>query len=192
MLAKVKSFGLNGIDGYLVDIEIDLNSGMPSYDTVGLPDTAVKEGKERIRSAIKNSGLQFPIIKITVNLAPADTKKEGSIYDLATAVGLLMASDQVNCDKASEFAYIGELSLDGSVRHINGVLPILISAHELGIKKVIVPKSNAMEASFIEGVEIYRACFTGAVVKFNIICTGREYVLLAFSATGQSDNFICG
>ena len=166
MLAKVKSFGLNGIDGYLVDIEVDLNSGMPSYDTVGLPDTAVKEGKERIRSAIKNSGLQFPIIKITVNLAPADTKKEGSIYDLATAVGLLMASDQVNCDKASEFAYIGELSLDGSVRHINGVLPILISAHELGIKKVIVPKSNAMEASFIEGVEIYAVSTLKEVVDF--------------------------
>ena len=166
MLAKVKSFGLNGIEGYLVDIEIDLNSGMPSYETVGLPDTAVKEGKERIRSAIKNSGLKFPIIKITVNLAPADTKKEGSIYDLATAIGLLMASNQVDCEKAMEYAYIGELSLDGSVRHINGVLPILISAHELGIKKVIVPQSNAMEASFIEGVEIYAVSNLKQVVDF--------------------------
>ena len=166
MLAKVKSFGLNGIDGYLVEIEIDLNSGMPSYETVGLPDTAVKEGKERIRSAIKNSGYKYPIIKITVNLAPADTKKEGSIYDLATAIGLLMASDQVNCERASEFAFIGELSLDGSVRHINCVLPILISAHELGIKKVIVPASNAMEASFIEGTEIYAVSNLKQVVDF--------------------------
>ena len=155
MLSKVKSFGLNGIEGYLVEIEVDLNSGMPSYDTVGLPDTAVKEGKERIRSAIKNSGYKFPIVKITVNLAPADTKKEGSIYDLATAIGLLVASDQLNNEIAEQYAYIGELSLDGSLRHINGVLPILISAHELGIKKVIVPKANAMEASFIEGTEIY-------------------------------------
>ncbi len=155
MLANVKSFGLNGINGYLVEIEVDLNSGMPAYETVGLPDTAVKEGKERIRSAIKNSGLKYPMLNITINLAPADTKKEGSIYDLATAVGLLMASDQVDCDKAKEFAYVGELSLDGSIRHVNGVLPILISAHDLNISKVIVPSKNAMEASFIEGTEIY-------------------------------------
>lgn len=166
MLSKIKSFGLNGIDGYLVEIEIDLNSGMPSYDTVGLPDTAVKEGKERIRSAIKNSGYKFPLTKVTVNLAPADTKKEGSIYDLATAIGLLVASDQIKQEEAEKFAYVGELSLDGSVRHINGVLPILISAHELGIKKVIVPMANAMEASFIEGTEIYAVNNLKEVVEF--------------------------
>lgn len=166
MLAKIKSFGLNGIEGYLVDIEVDLNSGLPSYETVGLPDVAVKEGKERIRSAIKNSYLKFPMLKITINLAPADTKKEGSIYDLATAMGLLTASGQANCERAQEFAYIGELSLDGSIRHVNGVLPILISAHDLKVNKLIVPKANAMEASFIEGAEIYAFETLREVVDF--------------------------
>ncbi len=155
MIAKTNSFGLNGIDGYLVDIEVDLNNGLPSYETVGLPDAAVKEGKERIRSAIKNSGLKYPMLKITINLAPADTKKEGSIYDLATAMGILAASGQVDYERTREFAYIGELSLDGSIRHVNGVLPILITASSLKVKKVIVPSQNKMEASFIQDAEIY-------------------------------------
>lgn len=157
MLTKVKSFGLNGLDGYLVDVEVDLTSGLPSYDIVGLGDTAIKESKFRVKSAIRNSLFQFPIEKTTINLAPADTKKEGSIYDLAIAVGILAGQGFIKKEVAKEYAYLGELSLDGSIKKINGILPILITARNLGIQKVIIPKENAYEASYIEGVEVY-AC----------------------------------
>ena len=155
MLAKVKSFGLVGINGYLVEVEIDLNNGLPSYETVGLPDTAVKEAKERVHSAIKNSGFNFPAVKVIVNLAPANTKKEGSIYDLPISVGILCASGQLQTSQCEDYIILGELGLNGDVKKINGILPILISAKEKGYKKVIVPKENAMEASFIEGVSVY-------------------------------------
>ncbi|MBQ8749807.1 MAG: YifB family Mg chelatase-like AAA ATPase [Clostridia bacterium] len=155
MLTKVKSFGLNGLDGYLVDVEVDVSAGMPSYDIVGLGDTAIKESKFRVKSAIRNSLYQFPIDKVTINLAPADTKKEGSLYDLAIAVGILVCQGVLDKNKVKEFAYVGELSLDGSIKKVNGILPILITAKELGIKKVIVPKENAFEASYIENIEAY-------------------------------------
>lgn len=166
MLSKINSFGLLGIDGYLVDVEVDIHNGLPSYETVGLPDTAVKEGKERVRSAIKNSGLDFPAVKIIVNLAPANTKKEGPIYDLAIATGILSATEQINIAKAEEFIILGELSLNGEVRRINGVLPILISAKEQGFKKVIVPSGNALEASYINGLEVYSVKNLSQLVKF--------------------------
>ncbi|MGD9901395.1 MAG: YifB family Mg chelatase-like AAA ATPase [Spirochaetales bacterium] len=155
MLAKIKSFGLNGIDGYLVEVEVDLNNGLPSYETVGLPDTAVKEGKERVHSAIKNSGFEFPAVKIIVNLAPANTKKEGSLYDLGIATGILCATGQLNIEDAKNYIILGELGLNGDVRRVNGVLPILISAREQGYKKVIIPSANSLEASFIAGMEVY-------------------------------------
>lgn len=155
MLATIKSYGLNGIDGYLIKCEIDINQGLPGYDIVGLVGTSIKESKERVKSAIKNSALQYPIIKVTVNLAPADTKKEGPVYDLPIAIGILAASEQVKLDKLRDFIILGELGLDGGVRKINGVLPILISARLDGYTKVIIPKANCTEASFIEGMEIY-------------------------------------
>jgi magnesium chelatase family protein len=155
MLSKIKSFGLKGIDGYLVDVEVDIHNGLPSYETVGLPDTAVKEGRERVRSAIKNSGLNFPAVKIIVNLAPANTKKVGAIYDLAIATGILAATGQADVRIAEKYIILGELGLDGKVRRINGVMPILISAKQKGFKKIIVPKGNEKEASFISGVDIY-------------------------------------
>lgn len=155
MLSTIKSYGLNGINGYLVKCEIDINQGLPGYDIVGLVGTSIKESKERVKSAIKNSALSYPIIKITVNLAPADTKKEGPVYDLPIALGILKASDQIKLDKINDFIILGELGLDGGVRKINGVLPILISARLDGYKKVIIPKDNCLEASFIEGMEIY-------------------------------------
>ncbi|PKK96128.1 MAG: hypothetical protein CVV59_00175 [Tenericutes bacterium HGW-Tenericutes-4] len=157
MLSHTKSFGLNGITGYLVEVEIDLNNGLPSYETVGLPDTAVKEGKERVHSAIKNSGYNYPALKIVVNLAPASTKKEGSLYDLAISVGILCATGQIEQNKCKDYIFLGELGLNGELRKINGVLPILISAKEQGYKKIILPKKNQKEASFIEGVEVYTA-----------------------------------
>lgn len=155
MLAKVKCYSLNGIKGYAVDVEIDVNPGMPSYETVGLADTAVKESRERIRSAIKNSGLEYPIKKITVNLAPADTKKEGPLFDLAIAVGLLVCTEQIRGTAYKDYVILGELSLDGTIRHINGVMPMLISALKEGFTKFIIPKGNVAEASYIKGIEAY-------------------------------------
>ena len=166
MLSITKSFGLNGITGYLVKCEVDINQGLPGYDIVGLVGTSIKESKERVRSAIKNSGLQYPILKITVNLAPANTKKEGPIYDLAIAIGMLSATEQVNIEKSKEYVLLGELSLDGSVKRINGVLPILISAREQGFTKVIIPFENALEASYIDGLEIYPVKTLNEVVNF--------------------------
>ena len=155
MLAKVKSFGLNGLDGYLVDVEVDISYGLPSYDIVGLADTAIKESKYRVKSAIRNSAYQFPIDKITINLAPADTKKVGAYYDLAIAVAILTSTEVVELEKVQEYAYIGELSLDGTVKKVNGLLPMLIAARDLGVKKIIIPSENAMEASYIEGLEVF-------------------------------------
>jgi len=160
MLSKVKSFGLIGINGFLVDVETDINNGLPKFDVVGLGDTTVKEAKERIRCAITNSGFKFLNKKITINLAPADIKKEGALYDLAMAISLLGSSesnflDKLNNPKNSDNVYIGELSLDGKVKKVKGVLPILISARKLGYKKFIVPYDNLREASFISGIEVY-------------------------------------
>src|SRR5690554_1107576 len=139
MLAKVKSTGLFGIDGYIVDVEVDISNGLPSFDIVGLADTAVKESRERVRSAIKNSGFEFPIKRITVNMAPADTKKEGPSYDLAIAVGILMATQQIPSNLHSNTIFLGELSLDGGIRSIQGVLPMLLSVVKQG-DRVILPQ----------------------------------------------------
>lgn len=157
MLAKVKSYALDGLNGYPVDVEIDINNGLPSFEMVGLASTATKESKERIRSAIKNSGFLYPVKRITINLAPADTKKEGPSFDLPLAVALLAASGQIETKKYKDYIILGELSLDGELRHINGLLPIIISSMQSGIKKFIIPKSNEKEASFIEGIESF--CF---------------------------------
>lgn len=155
MLSIIKSYGLTGLDGYVVNAEIDINQGLPGYDIVGLVGTAIKESKERVRSAIKNSGLNYPINKITINLAPANTKKEGAIYDLPIAIGVLAATNQLSLDNAKKFMFLGELSLNGEVKKINGVLPILISARNQGIKNIILPYENKQEASYIEGLNIY-------------------------------------
>lgn len=166
MLSIIKSYGLTGINGYLVKAEIDINQGLPSYDIVGLVGTAIKESKERVKSAIKNSGFQYPILKLTINLAPADTKKDGPIYDLAIAVGILSASDQVNVERVKDYIFLGELSLDGGVRKINGVLPILIASRQAGYTKIIIPKENEREASFIDGLEVYAVSSLKEAVDF--------------------------
>ena len=154
MLAKVKALGLSGIVGFNVEVEVDMNNGLPKFDIVGLPDTAIKESKERIRSAIKNSCFKFPMLKLTVNLAPADTKKEGPIYDLPIAVALLVCTGEITKD-IRDCTFIGELSLDGSTRRANGVLPLLISARSLGHKKIFIPFENSAEASFIDGIDVF-------------------------------------
>ena len=166
MLAKINSFALSGVKGYKVDIELDINSGLPSYDVVGLPDTAIKESRERVRSAIKNSGYDYPTKKITVNLAPADTKKEGAIFDLAIAIGILSATEQIPIGKYKDFIILGELSLDGSIRNISGILPTIIAGVECGYKNYIIPNANRNEASYIDGINVYPASSLREVVEF--------------------------
>ncbi|MBQ2931440.1 MAG: YifB family Mg chelatase-like AAA ATPase [Clostridia bacterium] len=156
MIAQVNSTALLGIDGYIADVEIDISNGLPAFDMVGLPDAAVKESKERIRAAIKNTGLVMPAKRITVNLAPAGIKKEGPGFDLPIAVGILAASEQLVVPKENA-VFLGELSLNGDLRRINGVLPMVISAYQKGIKKVYLPLENACEAAVIDGLEVYGA-----------------------------------
>lgn len=154
MLAKVTSCAVVGLDGQLVDVEVDIGSGQVLFLVVGLPDTAVQESRERVRAAIKNSGLNFPLKRVTVNLAPADLRKEGPAYDLPIAVGVLVASEQITAD-LSNALIIGELSLDGSVRHTNGVLSMALLAQERGIKILFVPSADAPEAALIPDLDVY-------------------------------------
>jgi len=146
--------GLFGIDAYMVGVEADISSGLPAFDIVGLPDAAVKESRDRVRAAIKNCGFTFPLGRITVNLSPADVKKEGSLYDLPSLIALLVASKQLDGD-FNDFAFIGELSLDGQVRGINGLLAMTILAAKKGVKKFFVPQVNASEAAVVDGIEVY-------------------------------------
>ncbi|MFZ5973961.1 MAG: YifB family Mg chelatase-like AAA ATPase [Bacillota bacterium] len=157
MLAKVNSYGLSGIQGYPVQVEIDISNGLPSYETVGLPDAAVKESKERVRSAIKNTGMEFPLQRITVNLAPADMRKEGPIYDLPIAVGVLAASGQLPEESVHDLLFLGELALDGTVRPVNGVLPMLIAARKQGFSRIILPYENTPEATFVPDMQVFPA-----------------------------------
>ena len=152
MLAKITSYGLIGLNGYPVTVEVDLTFGTQKFETVGLPDNAIKESRERVRSAIINSGFDFPAVHIVANLAPADVKKEGSIYDLPIAVGVLSASGEIGDCKLEEWVIIGELALDGTVRGVNGVLPMLIDAKQRGYTKIILPKENAAEAMYLSGI----------------------------------------
>lgn len=152
MLAKIMSYGLTGLSGYPITVEVDINSGPTRFDTVGLPDNAIKESRERVRSAIINSGFEFPEKHIVANLAPADVKKEGSIYDLPIAIGLLAACGEVPYHSVEKWIMFGELALDGSVRGVSGVLPMLIDAKDRGYSRIILPKENAAEAMYIEGI----------------------------------------
>jgi len=154
MFSKLMSFALYGLEGVPVEVETDINKGMVSYDLVGLPDSAVKESKERVRSAIKNSGMNFPINKITVNLAPADIKKEGSQYDLPIAISILKACGNLDAD-TDGIIFLGELALDGTLRPVTGILPVMISAKAKGYTKFLIPEANANEASYIEGTTVY-------------------------------------
>lgn len=154
MVVKCNSFGINGMDGYEVEIEASMQSGLPAFDMVGLPDTAVRESRDRVKSALKNCGFKFPSAHITLNLAPADIKKEGPIYDLPIMVTLLKLTGQILTD-ISDCAFIGELSLSGEARGINGVLPMVIKARECGIKRIFVPWQNASEASVVDGIDVY-------------------------------------
>ena len=166
MFSKISSFGLSGLNGLKIDVEVDLNVGLPSYDIVGLPDAAVKESKERVRSAIKNSGFKFPTNKITVNLAPANVKKAGPNFDLPIAVAILVSSGQIVGTVFADYIMIGELSLNGKIKAVTGLLPALIAARGLGYTKFIVPKQNENEASYIDGIDVFAVESLSEVVSF--------------------------
>ena len=154
MFARINSMGLFGIDSYTVSVEIDCGQGIPRIELVGLPDAAVSESRNRVRSAIKNSGFSFPQSRVTINLSPADIRKEGTVYDLPIFIAILKATEQLRCN-TDDCAFIGELSLDGLVRHVNGALPMVIRAKKSGLKRVFVPASNALESSVVDGIEVF-------------------------------------
>ena len=166
MLSIVKSIALHGLQGYLVNIQVDVSSGMPSFEIVGLPDTSIKESKERVKTAIRNSTFEFLSRKIVVNLAPASTRKEGSIFDLPIAIGILIASNIISNVSLDDTIFMGELSLDGSIEPIKGTLPICIEAKRLGIKRIILPKSNSNEASIITDIEIIPVSSLSEVINY--------------------------
>ena len=154
MVVSVRSLGLNGISGYEVGAECFLSGGLPAFDVVGLPDAAVREARERVRAAVKNCGAKFPVSRITVNLAPADRKKAGTLYDLPIFVGLLSAAGELPPPQP-DAAFIGELSLTGAVRGVRGVLPMAMKARESGIRQLFVPAENAAEATLAGGLTVY-------------------------------------
>lgn len=154
MYAKLYSSSVLGIDGYIVEVEVDISNGLPVFDLVGLPDSAVRESRERVRAAVKNSDCQFPLQRITTNLAPADLKKEGSSFDLAIAVGVLIASGQVAGEGMEKTLLIGELALDGMLRPLAGVLSMVMAGVAGGFNRVILPASNATEARLVDGMEV--------------------------------------
>jgi len=155
MLSKLRSMAVMGIEAIAIEIESDTSEMLPSFMIVGLPDGAVRESRERVMSAIKNCGFEFPPRKITINMAPADVKKEGSAFDLPIAIGLLEASAQVHLENTGNYIIVGELSLDGGVKRIKGMLSMAICARHKGIKGMIVPAENAMEAAVAEGVAVF-------------------------------------
>lgn len=165
MLAKVLSSSVIGIDAHPVEVEVDVSRGLPAFSTVGLPDNAVKESKDRVRSAVKNSGYSFPTGRVTVNLAPADVKKEGTTYDLPVAVGILVAEEIIKNDSLMDYFILGELSLDGTIRPVRGALSVAVTAKGLG-KKLLLPLENCKEAALVDKVEVFGVKTLSALVEF--------------------------
>jgi len=194
MLAKVRSSAVVGLEGKIVEVEVDISPGLPNFFIVGLPDTAVQEAKERVRGAIRNSGGLFPMRRISVNLAPADLKKAGPSYDLPIAVGILLSSEQVVADVDGTI-FLGELSLDGSLRHTNGILPMVGLTKERGFNRVIVPMADAKEAALVDGMTVIPfnslteliACLRGESPMPEFVSEGLEEAPPVFTATNLSE-----
>jgi magnesium chelatase family protein len=165
-LSKVLTGALSGCDGFLIEVEACLTRGLPTFSTVGLPDVAVKESRERVIAAIRNSGFAFPSKKLTVNLAPAGVRKEGASFDLPISVGILAVTGQIAPDKLGEYIIVGELALDGRLRSVRGVLPVAIAGKENGVNGIIVPQRNAEEASIVDGIDVVPASTLKEVVEF--------------------------
>src|ERR671937_1316756 len=154
MLASIATFAIEGVDSHEVTVEVDVRQGLPVFMVVGLPDRAVREARERVRAAMLNSGLQFPLQRLTANLAPAHVRKAGASFDLALAVGLLVASDQIPADGLGSCAVCGELSLTGTLRPVRGAVAIASGARRAGYRRLVVPVENASEAALVDGVEV--------------------------------------
>jgi len=164
MLAKVQSCGLIGLEGFIIEVEVDISPGLPSFTVVGLPDTAVQEARERVRSAIRNSNCFFPAKRITVNLAPAHLKKAGPAYDLPIAIAILISSEQIRANLQKSM-FLGEISLDGAIKHTNGILSMVATAKDKGIEEVYVPSEDAEEASLIRGIKIIPCVSLGQIIS---------------------------
>ena len=155
MIARILSSAVIGIDAYIVEVEVDISQGLPAFSTVGLPEGAVRESKERVKTSIKNSGYHFPADRITVNLAPADIKKEGSAFDLPMAIGILKATGVIPENTNKKYLIMGELALDGLIRPIKGILPVAITAKDMGLDGIFLPIENAMEAAVVKGLNVF-------------------------------------
>lgn len=166
MLSIVKSMSLQGLDGILINVEIDISPGMPCWDVVGLPDTNIRESKERVRTAIKNCGIELLSRKYIINLSPANIRKDGAILDLAIAVGILSSMNVIKDEKLKDTIFIGELSLDGKLNKINGILPICIEAYKKGIKRIVLPKQNSKEAAIVKNLEVIGLDDLKQVIKY--------------------------
>ncbi len=166
MIVKITSSAILGIDSYPVDVEVDISRGLPQFFTVGLPDISVKESKDRIKSAIKNSGYTFPSTRVTINLAPADIKKEGTGFDLPIAIGILAAQGIIQKDRLSDYLFTGELSLDGSVKGVHGALLAAIQAAQMGLKGIVLPRDNAAEAAMVEAINVIPVDYLHEAVEF--------------------------
>lgn len=166
MLARVWSASLMGIDALKVGVEVDLSGGLPGVVIVGLPDTAVQESRERVKAALKNAGFPFPMRKVVINLTPADLRKEGPIFDLPISVGILAAAEQVQTEALNDLLFLGEVSLDGSLRAVAGVLPIAAAAQKLGIQGLVVPADNGREAAVVPGLTVYAFNHLSEVADF--------------------------
>ena len=186
MLAKIHSAAIMGVDGYQVDVEVDVNTGLPAFDIVGLPDNAVKESRERVRTAIRNAGYMFPVKRITVNLAPADTRKVGPVFDLPIAVGILVCMGVLEASAVAGTCFTGELSLDGAVRPVDGVLPMALSAKHNGSTAFCVPVENAPEAALVNGLRVLPAAHLQDVVRHFSEEATMEYTSPAGGATLHS------
>jgi magnesium chelatase family protein len=186
MLAKVLSGAHVGLDAVLVEVEVDIASqGLPAFTIVGLGDRAIEEAKERVRSALKNSGADFPPKRITVNLAPADLPKEGPLYDLPLAIGILLGSGQLEAD-LSDTLLLGELSLDGGLRRNNGILPLAIMAKKSGLKRIFLPKDNVQEAALVQDIDVFG--FANLKEVYDLLSGNREqtpFQRVAFDLVGE-------
>ncbi len=185
MLARVWCASLVGIDAVKVGVEVDVAGGLPAITIVGLPDTAVQESRERVKAAIKNSGFAFPVRKIIINLAPADLRKEGPSFDLPISVGVLTASEQVDAHLLGDYLFLGELSLDGSLRPVAGVLPIAAKAQQLGIKGLVLPADNAQEASVVKGLAVYGFQHLSDVADF--LCQPQNYQPVTYEPSKKDE-----
>ena len=189
MFSRIKSIGILGLDTYMIDVECDISRGLPKFDIVGLPNQAISEAKDRVHSAMKNNDLIFPISRITVNLAPADKRKDGTFYDLPILMALLVASKQI-ASIPEDVAFIGELSLDGSIRKVNGALPMVIEAASKGIKQIFLPVGNAAESVFVEGIDVYAVANVKEILDFFNFKTTLYPVSKADFPEVQEDRYI--